>query len=77
LPSLKIPIQGDDGGKGRKYFLTSSVAPVSKPANAVAIRLGRLVVFNESFTPGRAAPAAYPQTELTSITGCLLIEVLQ
>ncbi|SHL08251.1 hypothetical protein SAMN05443669_100214 [Flavobacterium xanthum] len=63
---MNRPTQGDEGGNGKKCLRASAVASVSKPANTVVIRSGRLLASNESFTPGRAAPAAHPQTELTT-----------
>ena len=57
---------GDDGGYGAKYSRARAVASMSPPANTVARWSGRSVRSARAI-PGRALPAAQPQTELTTI----------
>ena len=66
LPSLNKAMAGLLGGYGRKCLRAWLVASVSTPAKTVTSLSGRLAPFNDSFAPGRAAPAAQPHTLFTT-----------
>src|SRR5688500_1885189 len=60
-------MDGDDGANPLKYSRALSVASISAPANTVARTSGFAECCSAWAMPGRALPAAQPQTELTTI----------
>src|ERR1041385_2821378 len=59
-------MDGEEGGYGRVYLRAWAVASMSCPAKTVTNFSGFLSPCNDIRTPGRAVPAAQPQTELST-----------
>jgi|GEM_PF-5007740 hypothetical protein len=58
-------MHGEDGGKGNIISRAVSTASKSTPANTVTKRSGVCGLLRLILAPGRAFPAAQPQTEFT------------
>ena len=67
LPSRSSPNDGEDGGYGAKVASRAIGRVDYAPANTVATRSADVRVAAAIAIPGRALPAAHPQTEFTTI----------
>ncbi len=66
-PSLNNATDGEEGGNGIIIPRALAVDSRSTPANTVVRWSGLFSSCSEAMVPGRAVPAAQPQTELTTV----------